>query len=196
MALGSATRQAPSAEVQQAAASASLRRRLNGGVSPHMARLNPEIDYVQELRQLRGIYVAAPPQARWNVIAQRLEQAEIGPVRLLTVVSAVEALARAILLEVQSRAGTDKARLYDRHKSKEPHVLVEHLFAEVQLPAPSTHFPEDTWDLFRHAVNFRNLVVHECTYLGQDKYRSLIAAGEEVLGELVKIGGIRVKGAA
>jgi hypothetical protein len=156
-----------------------------------MARANPEINYVEELLQLRRIYVEAAPQSRWNVIAQRLAHTEIGPVRLLTVVSAVEALARSLLMEVQTRGSSNKSRLYERHKSKEPHVLVEHLFVELRLPIPSEHFSEDTWALFRHAVNFRNLVVHECTYLGQDKYPSLIAASEEVLGELVKIGGIR-----
>lgn len=158
-----------------------------------MARSNPDIDYAQELLQLRRIYIEAGPQSRWNVIAQRLAHSEIGPVRLLTVVSAVEALARSLLVEIQARGSTERFRVHNRHRSKEPHVLVERLFAEMQMPIPSAHFTEDTWTLFKHSVNFRNLVVHECTYLGQDKYPSLIAACEEVLSELTRIGDIRVK---
>lgn len=157
-----------------------------------MARQNPEIDYVAELLKLREIYVRASPQLRWEVIVQRLAQQEIGAVKLVTVVSAVEALARALLLEIQAKDVTQRTRLYKRHKGKESHLMIDQLFRELGLPAPNSYFAEDTWPLFKHAVNFRNLVVHECTYLGRDKYISLISACEEVLSELVRIGRVRV----
>ena len=161
-----------------------------------MARLNPDVDYDNEILQLRRTYVAAAPQSRWNVISQRLAHPEIGPVRLLTVVSAVEALARSLLVNIERQGDTDTSQVYERHKRKEAHVLIKLLLTAADLPAPSVHFAEDTWILFRHAVNFRNLVIHECTFLGQDKYPSLIAASEEVLSELVRIGSIHVQTAA
>ena len=157
-----------------------------------MARLNPHVDYVQELLTLRKIYACVQPQARWSVIAQRLGQSEIGPARLVTVVSAVEALARSLLVQAQSDSAADTFAVYGKHKYKEPHVLIESLLAHLRLPEPHVHFAEDTWPLFKHAVNFRNLVVHECTYLGQDKFPSLIAAAEEILDALIELGGIRV----
>ena len=56
---------------------------------------------------------------------------------------------------------------------------------------PQTYFKEDTWSLFLSAVGFRNLIVHECTYLGQDKYPSLIQASEDILTSLIILGGLR-----
>lgn len=55
---------------------------------------------------------------------------------------------------------------------------------------PAVYFIGDTWQLFGHAVEFRNLVVHESTYLGQDKYPSLVEASEKVLSALIKLGGL------
>lgn len=51
-------------------------------------------------------------------------------------------------------------------------------------------YGDETWQLFELAHRYRNLVVHECTYLGQDKYPALIAASERVLQGLVIAGGL------
>jgi hypothetical protein len=81
--------------------------------------------------------------------------------------------------------------LYRKYKHRDPVPLVEEVLRVHQHSDPSAYFAGDTWTLFKHAVEFRNLVVHECTYLGQDKYPSLIEAAEEVLAALVKLGRLR-----
>jgi len=67
---------------------------------------------------------------------------------------------------------------------------VAEYFAARGVPDPARHLGEDTWRLFGYAVDYRNMLAHECTYLGQDKFPSLIKACEEVLSALVKLGRV------
>jgi hypothetical protein len=57
----------------------------------------------------------------------------------------------------------------------------------------ATFFGEDTWKCFVYAVDYRNLLVHECTYLGLDVFPSLIEACEAVLNKLEKLAGSYAK---
>ena len=155
-----------------------------------MVQARSDIDYVEELLQLRDVYVNVHPQARLGVIRKRLAANEIGPAKLITVVSAVEALARSLMLHRACSRDESPASVYPRFKPKEADQLVEQFLATANIQDPARHFAEDTWQLFRYAVNYRNLLVHECTYLGQDKYPSLIAACDEVLDSLVHLGGL------
>lgn len=154
-----------------------------------MALANPCINYVDELNNLRDVYVSVPPRARLNVIRRRLAQPEIGPTRLVTIVSAVEALARSIAVRARNIDGTEISIIYATYRYKDPKVLVAEVLKLHDFSEPAIYFMSDTWLLFGHAVDFRNLVVHECTYLGQDKYPSLIEASEEVLSAMIELVG-------
>ncbi len=156
-----------------------------------MAIANSQVNYVEELLNLRNVYMLVHPQSRLNVINKRLEQPEIGPTRLVTVISAVEALARSLLIHRKAKTEADLISLYSSAKSKEADSLVVDFLKHCGHQDPALYFTGDTWQLFRHAINFRNLIVHECTYLGQDKYPSLIDAGLEVLSGLVVLGQLR-----
>ena len=59
-----------------------------------MVNAVPNLDYEAELRQIREVYISASPEMRLKIIRQRLEYHHFGPNRLVTAVSAVEALAR------------------------------------------------------------------------------------------------------
>lgn len=155
-----------------------------------MALSNPSVDYVAERLKLRSIYVNAHPKQRLVVIRQRLAQPEIGATKLVTVVSAVEALARSLVVHSSAKSQADIDRIYSKIRSRAPEALVQDVLNAFQKGGTEGHFHEDTWPLFCEAVNFRNQVVHECTCLGQDKYPSLIAAALEVLEELVSIGAL------
>ena len=158
-----------------------------------MTIANPTVDYVADLLVLRQTYLSGSPQARYNVIQQRLQQTEIGPTRLVTVVSAVEGLARSIAMTRRAGKMSTPHDLYSSYKDRAANTLVEEVLVLHGQSKPSEYFSEDTWALFRHAVNYRNLIAHECTYLGQDKYPSLIAASEEVLYAIVKLANLRNK---
>jgi hypothetical protein len=160
-----------------------------------MALANPGIDYATELANLRKIYTEGAPQARLNTILKRLQDCErdSGAAFLATLVSAVEALARSLLVwAAKPTTVSEFLRAYEIHQRSPAVVLVEAVLRLHNIPDPSTHLPDDTWLLFKHSVDFRNVIVHECTYLGQDKYPSLIEATREVLAELVKKSGLRM----
>jgi hypothetical protein len=80
---------------------------------------------------------------------------------------------------------------YPRYKNWTAKTLVREYLAKRGVTDPSAFLEEDNWSLFGYAVEFRNLLVHECTYLGLDKFPSLIAACEVVLEKLVKLGNVR-----
>ena len=156
-----------------------------------MTYANTTLNYVTELSDLRSLYVSVNPQSRLNVIRQRLAQSEIGPTRLVTIVSAVEALARSLAVHESAKQGLEIASVYDSYRYEKPEALVKEVLNGHGYHDPQIYFKEDTWSLFLSAVGFRNLIVHECTYLGQDKYPSLIQASEDVLAALINLGGLR-----
>lgn len=146
----------------------------------------------EELEQLRKTYATSRPAARLGVICQRLgrAEAEIGPTRLVTVVSAVEALARSLVVHAPGRAASTSHFRYQQVRLKAPLELVEDVLRLYGSAPAVERYGGETWQLFELAHRCRNLVVHECTCLGQDKYQALIAASERVLEELVVVGGL------
>lgn len=155
-----------------------------------MALKNLAVSYDAEAASLRSVYVQSLPSARYGIIKKRLAYEEIGPVRLVTMVSAVEALARSVLVHWSSPTCSGIDDGYESFKRMEPVKLIRALCSLKGLDQPESQFSEDTWELFSSAVVFRNLVVHECTFLGQDKYPSMIRAAEEVLEWVVREGSV------
>ena len=155
-----------------------------------MARSVPYVDYVADLLQIRDSYVAATPRQRLSIVRQRLADHHFGPNRLVTAVSAVEALARCLMQHVGASSKADLRKAYPRYKDWSAKTLVREYLAGRGISDPAAFLEEDNWKLFGYAVDFRNVLVHECTYLGLDKFPSLIAACEAVLEKLVKVGNV------
>lgn len=147
-----------------------------------------DINYIEERLKLRQIYESVSPRQRLGVIRKRLLEDEIGATKLITVVSAVEGLARCLVVHLKTNDPANIINVYRTHRKKDPESLVAEFFKLSGIVEPKHHFTDDTWPLFREAIEFRNLVVHECTYLGQDKYPSLISSTLEVLEEMIRIG--------
>jgi uncharacterized protein YutE (UPF0331/DUF86 family) len=51
-------------------------------------------------------------------------------------------------------------------------------------------FGTEDWELFNNAVQFRNLLVHEATFLRAEYTNQLIPACKSVLNKLAKIAGV------
>jgi hypothetical protein len=154
-----------------------------------MTKFNPEADYENRLASLRLDYVNSSPNSRYKIIMKRVDGNEHAVSNLVTVVSGVEAIARSIVVHHTQDNETIESR-YEKYKHKNPDELVEAVFMIYRRTNPSSYFAEDTWSLFVLAIKFRNLVVHECTFLGQDKLESLIAATKEVLQEIATISNL------
>ena len=158
-----------------------------------MTRAASGVDYEAELLSIRESYVCATPRQRLSVIRQRLEDHHFGPNRLVTAVSAVEALARALAMNHKCKSKTELKRLYPHYRNRAPKPLVKEYLLAKGISDPDTYFGEDTWRLFGYAIEYRNLLAHECTYLGLDKFPSLIGACNEILDSLAKLGRVREK---
>lgn len=155
-----------------------------------MANADPSVNYNAELDRLRDVYVTSPPQSRLNIILRRIDHDEIGPVKLCSLVSGVEALARAIVAHSRAQiAGSIEAE-YEKVRFAKPAAMVTEALRIGGKGAPEQVFPGDAWQLYGLAVEFRNLIMHECTYLGDDKTRSLIPGVQAVLEGLADAAGL------
>ncbi|GAB3653016.1 hypothetical protein [Ramlibacter alkalitolerans] len=146
----------------------------------------------EELEQLRGANASSRPAARLGVIRQRLARAEgeIGPTRLVTAVSAVEALARSLIVHAPGRPASSAHFRYRQVALKAPLELVEEALRLYEAGSPQDRYGEETWQLFELADHYRHLVVHGCTYPAPDRYPALVAAARHVLEGLVEAGGL------
>jgi hypothetical protein len=155
-------------------------------------------EYDKDLADLRKIYVEALPRQRYSIAQQRIKYPEHGPNVLVACVSAVEGLARSLAMHRHTRGNSDmstiKAKLssiYPDYKRKGAKELIEEFLSGAKLPPPASLFGESIWETFLYAVEYRNVLAHECTYLGQDRSPALIQACQTVLHKLAASAGLK-----
>ena len=152
-----------------------------------------EPDYAAELETIRAAYVASMPAQRMRVIQSRLNDPAGGPNVLVTSVSAVEALARSLAMCSRAKNKSHLSSIYGQYRDRKAASLVKEYLAGQGHPNPADFFGTEIWRKFGYAVSYRNLLVHECTYLGQDKYPHLIAACASILDKLTELAGLSRK---
>jgi hypothetical protein len=145
--------------------------------------------------ELQRAYATAAPAARLRVIKQRLASAhgEMGSARLVTVVSAVEALARSLVVHAAGRPPSTAEMRHRQFRNSGPVELVQEVLRLRGAGSGLQHFERDEWELFEAATLYRDLIVHECTFIGQDRLPHLIAASEAVLRGLVELAGLEIR---
>jgi hypothetical protein len=148
-------------------------------------------DELEERRtELREIYVQSSPKQRLNVALLRLKNPSHEPNLLVIRVSAVEALARSLLVHKLAESPSDVLGIYEKYKFAAAPSLVKEYLSLVSNETVETIIGLETWQFFEQAVHYRNLLIHECTYLGQDKTPYLIDACRLVLLKLAEISGL------
>jgi hypothetical protein len=142
--------------------------------------------------ELQRAYAMATPAARFRVIKQRLASVhgEMGSTRLVTMVSAVEALARSLVVHSLGRPLHTAEMRHRQVRDTGPVDLVEEVLRLRGAGGAGAHFESDAWELFLTAVRYRDLIVHECTLVGQDRLGALISAADTVLRGLVELAGL------
>ncbi len=144
-------------------------------------------DRVKELREL---YINASPQQRYNVALDRLQYENSGPNLLIQHVSAVEGFARSVALDFKIKAGQPINIAYNDLRNITPVPLIrDHIASQIQQ-APEMIFGAEDWELFDIAVQFRNLLVHEASFLQQRYSTLLIRACRNILDKLAEIAGV------
>lgn len=144
----------------------------------------------KHLAQLRRDYVEASPRQRLSVAKQRINNPDHDPNRLIAYVSAAEGFARSLCMHQPRRTKQELSEIYAEYERHGPRALIGEYLAAKSLGAPCDHFGADTWELFGYAVDYRNLLAHECTYLGLDRSTRLIDACRKVLQTLAKDEGL------
>src|SRR5437879_7248457 len=144
-------------------------------------------DLQQDLDRLRRDYINATPRQRLKVIVDRLRDPNIGPNLVVTGVTAVEAFARCVVVEKETAAtGVSKTEVYLRYRDARPEQLVGMYLQVIGAGRPKEVFGEQIWDAFLQAVAYRDLLVHECTYLRMEKLHEINTAANAVLEKLVE----------
>ena len=146
-------------------------------------------DYEEHLRKLRKQYVRSYPRQRFNIAKQRISNPNHGPNLLVTYVSAIEGILRSLVVWKETVSDRPEAGTYDKYKYTGVSKLYDK-YLEQRNAKSEEVIAAEKYELVGYAVEYRNLLVHECTYLGQDKYPTLIDACQEFLSRLCAHAGI------
>lgn len=143
---------------------------------------------VDDLRQL---YVQGNLRQRYAVAASRIDNPDDGPNQVVAAVAALEGFARAIAVKALRNNGTSLEAAYEKVRWAKPIDLVE----KHALPALGTTandaFGAEHWELLPAAIDFRNLLVHEATYLHGGMCQKLVDATVHVFDRLAELSGAK-----
>jgi len=145
------------------------------------------------IKELRELYVKATPQQRYNVAIDRLQFQNSGPNILIQYVSAVEGFARSFALDYEVKDGESPDNAYIRLQYEGPIKLIRKYIAPRLQQKPKIIFGTEVWELFDIAVQFRNLLINEATFLRQGYTDGLIQACKSVLDKLAEISDVHRK---
>ena len=135
---------------------------------------------------LRETYIKSHPLKRHGIIKERLENLDGLPNELIVMVSAVEAMARSIILDLATDDGISREEKYDEVKFKRANKLLEEICSHRKVSkTPDEVFGASEIENFKCAEKYRDLLVHECTYLRQGISIVLIDSTKKVLSRLL-----------
>lgn len=137
--------------------------------------------------QLRAAYLKSTPRQRLEIALHRMRFPDSGPNRLIQVVSAVEGLARSLVVNARVAKGETAEAAYASVRDATATTLVRDALGRHNRPEAPDAFGAEAWETFEHAVKYRNLLIHECTFLRQGYSDRLIGAASSVFGYLAAI---------
>ena len=139
-------------------------------------------EFKDHVKKLRQAYVDATLSQRIAIARQRIDDPDCGPNRLCNTFSALEAMARAVLLELKINNGLPNSKAYEKIKMWNAAKLIESICAEKGV-SPTDFFGQD-WELIQYAEKYRNLLTHEATFLRQGYSSCLIEACQRALTKI------------
>ena len=112
-------------------------------------------EFEDHLTKLRQAYVNATLSQRISVARQRIDNPDCGPNRLCNTFGALEALARAVLMDIKIRKGQSPMEAYGEIKMRNTTPLLSEICNEKNI-SPTDFFGPD-WELIEYAEKYRNL---------------------------------------
>ncbi len=150
-------------------------------------------DYAAQLIELRKLYIEAIPLQRFQIASQRINYPENGPNLIVAYISAIEGIARSLVLHQVAHSKTELNAIYPKYKNTGATKLLEQYLKEKLDKDPENYFGKDIWEKIGFAIEYRNFLAQECTYLGQETYPDLINACKALLEKLAELEGANVK---
>jgi hypothetical protein len=145
------------------------------------------MDYKLHLKKLRATYISGTPAQRLSISFQRIAYPNAGPNQLIAHVSVIEGFARSLVMHQEANDRSDKTSIYPEYQYKKIKDLIVQYLNNKGECVPESVFGSDVWRKFGYAIEYRNLLIHESTYLGQDTYPELLEACTQVLSKLAKL---------
>ena len=139
--------------------------------------------------ELRELYVKATLRQRYRVALDRIEYAHLGPSLFVNVMAALEGFARAVALKKALERGDAVGTAYNRIRNLGPVELLTLHVCPAYDTTPAAAFGDDAWEKLPDAVRFRNLLVHEATFLHGGTCDTLIGASQHILTRLAEMSG-------
>ncbi len=119
-----------------------------------------------------------------NIAKERISNPDHDPNLIVTYVSAIEGVLRSLVMWYETAPPSrPTAKTYSKYKNWTVRELYEK-YLERRNGKSEELIPAETCELLWYAVEYRNLLVHECTYLGQNRSLKLISACQEFLCKL------------
>ena len=136
-------------------------------------------------KDLRDVYIKSDPIKRLGVIKQRIKNPDGRPNMLVVYVSAVEAMARSIVLDLATHEGFSRVDAYQNVQFIRAKDLLEKICGHQKVGRTTDEiFGSEHFQNFLCAEKYRNLLVHECTYLKQEVTTELIESTQKILDRL------------
>lgn len=138
----------------------------------------------KHVNKLRALYISGTPRKRLNVGKQLINYDGLFIQKLIFYVSAIEGTARSGVLNCKTRL-KNKEALYLKIKKRNAIQIVKSFF-KIKKKNISKILKYD-WKFFKLAVDYRNLILHEATFLRQGYSQKLIESCKRVLAEIEKV---------
>jgi hypothetical protein len=146
------------------------------------------------LKRLRTLYYMATPRQRFGIAKQRLDNPDSAPNNLIQAVSATEGFARSWAIHILATFKKNKLKwAYDQLEKKGPEFLIENCICPYLKKSPEELFGKKDWDNFQLAIQYRNLLIHEATFLNLAIARPFIKSTETVFNKLGQTLGVASK---
>ena len=143
--------------------------------------------------ELRAVYEGATLSQRYSVAKQRINDPGGEPNRVVTAVAALEGFARAVAVDYRTKVGelADAAYSELRHETL-INLLWNHIVPQLDGGGARLGDRKD-WAMLGRAVRFRNLLVHEATFLHGGTARELRNCAEGFLNRLAEAVGVTTR---
>ena len=143
--------------------------------------------------ELRRLYVEANLRQRLSVVQDRIQNPHHDPNLLIAYVSAVEGFARSLVMHLHGSTKEELSRAYPRYRNTKVEDMITEYLDKRKLQPPADFVPVNTGCEFQSAVQFRNVLVHEGTYLEPALSGPLIEASRDVLRGLSEAAGLTLR---